>query len=223
MRPPAIEYVAVGSQEFQFTTALNYPKDELTGWEFEVRHAFDGAVEGLGVGANATLIDSEVDLTPFKIEQFALPGVAVDITSREMTNAPEHLFNLYTTYDLERTGTNLALFYTVQGDTLVEGAGIDNGNFVPSVFQNEYDTLNFSASQDLGDGLRLPFRAQHLTKDSTYARWAASRRFRAATLPQSLVYVALGFGRVPVSASQTSMANGMRFTVRATPSFVNRR
>ena len=159
----AIEYVAVGSQEFQFTTALNYPKGELTGWEFEVRHAFDGAVEGLGVGANATLIDSEVELTPFEIEQFALPGVAVDITSREMTNAPEHLFNLYTTYDLERTGTNLALFYTVQGDTLVEGAGIDNGNFVPSVFQNEYDTLNFSASQDLGDGLRLQFRAKNLT------------------------------------------------------------
>lgn len=159
----AIEYVAVGSQEFQFTTALNYPKGELSGWEFEVRHRFSGAAEGLGVGANATLIDSEVFLTPFEIEQFATPGVAVDLTSREMTNAPEHLYNLYTTYDLERTGTNLALFYTVQGDTLVEGAGIDNGNFVPSVFQREYDTLNFSASQDLGSGLRLKFQAKNLT------------------------------------------------------------
>jgi outer membrane receptor protein involved in Fe transport len=159
----AIEYVAVGSQEFQFTTALNYPKGELSGWEFEVRHRFDGAAEGLGIGANATLIDSEVFLTPFEIEQFATPGVAVDLTSREMTNAPEHLYNLYTTYDLEKTGTNLALFYTVQGDTLVEGAGIDNGNFVPSVFQREYDTLNFSASQDLGSGLRLKFQAKNLT------------------------------------------------------------
>ena len=35
-----------------------------------------------------------------------------------MTNAPEHLYNLYLTYDVPRIGTQIGLFYTVQGDTL---------------------------------------------------------------------------------------------------------
>jgi hypothetical protein len=40
-----------------------------------------------------------------------------------MTNAPEHLYNVFLTYDVRATGTQLGLFYTVQGDTLVAGAG----------------------------------------------------------------------------------------------------
>ena len=66
------------------------------------------------------------------------------MTTRDMTNAPEHLYNLYLTYDIAAAGTQFALFYTVQGDTLVAGAGQSHGNFVPSVYAKEYDTLNLT-------------------------------------------------------------------------------
>ena len=48
-----------------------------------------------------------------------------------MTNAPDHLYNLYLTYDLAATGTQLGAVLHRQGDTLVAGAGADDGNFVP--------------------------------------------------------------------------------------------
>ena len=83
-----------------------------------------------------------------------------------MTNAPEHLYNFYLTYDLASTGTQLALFYTVQGDTLVAGAGIANGRLVPSVYAREHDTLNLSITQKLGDHVRLQFQAKNLTNPS---------------------------------------------------------
>jgi outer membrane receptor for monomeric catechols len=80
-----------------------------------------------------------------------------------MTNAPEHLFNLYLTYDLERTGTQVSLFYTVQGDTLISGAGQSDGNFVPSIYALEYDTLNLSLTQKLGQHFKLQLQAKNLT------------------------------------------------------------
>lgn len=158
----AIEYVSAGV-DFQFTTALNYPKGELSGWEVEFRHQLDEFVEGLSLGANSTWIDSEVFLTQEEVDAFAAPGVEVDLTSRDMTNAPSSLLNLYATWDFEPTDTRVGLFYTVNGDTLVEGAGIDKGNFVPSVYQREIDTLNFSLTQGITDALSLRFQAKNLT------------------------------------------------------------
>ena len=57
----------------------------------------------------------------------------------------------------------MSLFYTVQGDTLVAGAGQANGNFVPSIFATEYDTLNFSFSQKLSEHVSLKVQAKNLT------------------------------------------------------------
>lgn len=160
-----IEYVQK-LVSFTYTTAENYPKGEINGWEFEVRQSighFWDALEGFSVGANATLIDSEVTLSGEEQEQFNLPGIQAPMTTRDMTNAPEHLYNLYLTYDLQATGTRLGLFYTVQGDTLITGAGQSDGNFVPSIYAREFGTLNLSVSQSLGDFVNLQFRAKNLT------------------------------------------------------------
>jgi outer membrane receptor protein involved in Fe transport len=46
---------------------------------------------------------------------------------------------------------------------LVAGAGQSVGNFVPSVYATQYDTLNLSASQKLGDHFRLQIQAKNLT------------------------------------------------------------
>jgi outer membrane receptor protein involved in Fe transport len=160
-----IEYVqrVVG---FTYTTPVNYPEGELSGYELEVRQSlghFWDSLDGFSVGANGTLIDSEVQLPDDEIAGFNLPNIQVPITSRDMTNAPDHLYNLYLTYDLPRTGSQVALFYTVQGDTLVAGAGQANGNFVPDVYAKEYATLNLSLAQKLGKYFKLEFKAKNLT------------------------------------------------------------
>jgi len=160
-----IEYVQRPT-DFTFTTPVNYPEGELTGFELEVRQdigRFVEALQGFSIGANGTLIDSEVTLPDSEVAELSNPGILAPITTRDMTNAPEYLVNLYGTYEIESTGTQVSLFYTLQGDTLVAGAGVDDGQFVPSVYANDYDTLNLSISQKLGKYFRLQFAAKNLT------------------------------------------------------------
>jgi outer membrane receptor for ferric coprogen and ferric-rhodotorulic acid len=118
--------------------------------------------EGISVGANATFINSRVYLPADESAGFGAPNVNAPISSRDMTNAPDHLFNFYTTYDLLESGTQFSVFYTVQGDTLIQGAGISNLSFVPSIYSKEYGTLNFAVSQQLTPRLRLMFQAKNV-------------------------------------------------------------
>ncbi|MAW60595.1 MAG: hypothetical protein CMJ94_07145 [Planctomycetes bacterium] len=158
-----IEYVQ-RAQPFDYTTPVNYPEGELSGYELEFRQDlgyWTESLEGFSMGANATFINSNVDLPQDEIDEFA--DVEVDLRDRDMTAAPEHLYNVFLTYDVPASGTQLALFYTMQGDTLVEGAGIADGNFIPSVYAKSYDTLNFSLTQPFGQYVRLRFQAKNLT------------------------------------------------------------
>lgn len=151
---------------FDYTTASNYPKGEMNGVELEARQDlghFSKRLEGVSLGANATIISSEVTLPDDEAAGFSLPNIAAPMTTRDMTNAPEHLFNVYATYDVPDWGTQIGLFWTLTGDTLVAGAAQSNGNFIPSVYATEYDTLNFSVSQKLGRFLTLQFQAKNLT------------------------------------------------------------
>ncbi len=160
-----IEYVQ-RLANFTFTTPRNYPHGELTGYEFDVRQRmgqFWDAAEGLSVGANATFINSEVTLPADEAEGFEQPNIQVSLDSRDMTNAPDHLYNLYMTYDVVPTAMQLAIFYTVQGDTLVAGAAQSLGNFVPSIYAKEVETLNVSVSQKLGKYFTLQLQGKNLT------------------------------------------------------------
>lgn len=158
-----IEYVQ-RLASFTYTTPVNYPKGTLSGWELEARQGLGelwDPLDGLALGANATIINSRVTLTDGEIEEFS--SLEVPMNSRDMTNAPHHLYNLYATYDLERTGSQFSLFYSFQGDTLVAGAGVSQGNFVPNVYAKEYGTLNLGFVQKLGQHVRLTIRAKNLT------------------------------------------------------------
>ena len=157
-----IEYIQVPA-DFNYTTARNYPEGRLHGYELELRQdigEYVDELQGVSLGLNATLIDSKVDLPRDEIN--ALASVQAPTSSRDMTNAPEYLLNLYSTWDVDER-TRLGLFYTLQGDTLVAGAGTDNNLFVPSVYAKEFGTLNFSASRAFDDGLKLEFKAKNLT------------------------------------------------------------
>ncbi|MEZ6194608.1 MAG: TonB-dependent receptor [Planctomycetota bacterium] len=163
-----IEYVKRVAS-FSYTTPVNYPKGRLTGVEVEFRQDLGvwlDELKGFSIGANATFISSRVDLPQDEIDDFAAPNLQVPITSRDMTNAPEHLYNIFITYDNEEWGTQVSLFYTVQGDTLVAGAGESGGNFLPSEYAKEFETLNFSLSQRIGEYFRLQFQAKNLTNPS---------------------------------------------------------
>ena len=160
-----IEYVQRISS-FDYTTAQNYPRGQMEGFEVEAREGLGhywNAVDGLAIGANATFLQSSVRLTDEEVIAFRSTELQVPMRSRDMTNTPEHLYNVFLTYDLPSTGTQVGLFYTVTGDTLVAGAGESNGNFVPSLYAVEYDRLNFSLSQQLGPHVRLSFGAKNLT------------------------------------------------------------
>lgn len=154
---------------FNYTTPVNYPKGRLSGYELEVRQGlgrFWEPLDGVAVGANATLIDSQVTLPDDEAAELAQAGVEAPMTERDMTNAPEYLLNTYLTYDFEPTRTQFGLFYTVQGDTLLAGAGQVNGNFVPSVYARTYDTLNLTVAQKLGRFFTLQLQAKNLTNPS---------------------------------------------------------
>jgi outer membrane receptor protein involved in Fe transport len=160
-----IEYVQRYSG-FIYTTAVNYPKGELDGYELEARQDighFSEALQGLSVGANATFISSEVTLPAAEAATFNDPAIKAPMSTRNMTNAPDHLYNLYLTYDLVSWGTTASLFYTVQGDTLTTGATTTLGNFVPNVYQKQFDTLNLTMSQKLWKNFVLQFQAKNLT------------------------------------------------------------
>jgi hypothetical protein len=159
-----IEYVQRNAG-FTYTTPMNYPEGVIDGIELEGRQKLDrfhDQLKGLSLGANATWISSEVTLPEEEAAQFDQPNIKAPMSKRDMTNAPNHLYNFFTTYDIEKTGTQLALFYTIQGDTLIAGAGQSNGKFIPSVYALEYSTLNFSASQKLGEIWKLTFQAKNL-------------------------------------------------------------
>jgi TonB-dependent receptor len=160
-----IEY-AQKISTFLYTTAINYPEGELSGYEFEFRQQlgrFWDPLEGLAVGANVTFIRSEVTLPDDEAAQFESPAIMAPMETRDMVNAPEYLYNLNLTYDIQKTGTQLGLFYTVQGDTLVAGAGVSgDGYYIPNVYAKEYGTLNFSISQKIGEHWKLGFKAKNL-------------------------------------------------------------
>jgi outer membrane receptor protein involved in Fe transport len=155
-------------QRFQaslfYTTPVNYPDGWLEGYELEVRQdlgRLSERLEGFSVGANATFIDSEVTLPTDEAAAFAAVGAPTP--DRAMTNTPEFLYNLNLTYESEKYGTRLGLFYTVRGDTLVEGGTALGGIYVPDVYEKQYGTLNFGVSQPIGEQTKLSLQVKNLT------------------------------------------------------------
>lgn len=151
---------------FDFISPTNYPEGEISGFEFEVRQdmsKFAGFMEGLQLGANATIIESEVTLPDD--EAASLARVNAEEKTRNATNAPEHLYNLYALYNFGKLGlpgTDAAVFYTVRGDTLVAGASALNSRYVPSVYETEFETLNAQITQNLGAGWKLKLQGKNL-------------------------------------------------------------
>jgi outer membrane receptor protein involved in Fe transport len=159
-----IEYVQRFQAALFYTTAVNYPEGWLEGYELELRQDLGRlweSLEGFSAGANATFIDSEVTLPDDEAAAFAAVGVPT--SHRDMTNTPEYLYNLNLTYESSKYGTRVGIFYTVRGDTLVEGGTALGRGYVPDVYEKEYGSLNIGVSQPIGESTKLSFQAKNLT------------------------------------------------------------
>jgi outer membrane receptor protein involved in Fe transport len=160
-----IEYIEKLAQ-YNFTTAVNYPSGRLEGVELEARQQlgrFWRPLDGLGVGANATWIDASVRRPESELDEFeALQGFRPRST-RDMTNAPEFLYNAFVTWDIEATKTSFGFFYTVTGDSLIQGPGPSNSFFVPATYETRYEQASVTLSQQLAKGVRLALAGRNLT------------------------------------------------------------
>ncbi|MBS3821731.1 MAG: TonB-dependent receptor, partial [Phycisphaerae bacterium] len=165
-----IQVVQQAQGQTNIVIPVNFPDGRIEGWEFEVRQnlgRFHDRLDGLMVGGNLTLLDTEVTMRQFEAEQLAAADVPV--RTIPMTNAPEHLYNLFLTYDYRDTGTQLSLFYTVRGDTLIASPGSnkvvggDPQFTVPAVYEKQFDTLNLTISQKIGEHISAKFSAKNLT------------------------------------------------------------
>ncbi len=177
-----IEYIEI-SLPFTFTKPLNFPRGTLSGYEVEARQDLGALWEplgGLALGANSTWIDATVRRPDDEIllfEQFQ--GVRPK-TTRDMLDAPDYLWNAYATYDVAATGSSFGVFYTVTGDTLIQGPGPGNVAYSPATYDRRYDNLTVTLRQQLGQGVQLSLAASNLTD--------ANRRqvYRSEFLPEDV-------------------------------------
>lgn len=160
-----IEYVEA-AQGFTFTKPVNYPRGKLAGWEAELRQDIGklwGPLTGMTLGGNSTWIDATVRRPDQEILQFEQFQGVRPSTTRDMTDAPDYLFNLFATYDIESTGTSFGAFYTLIGDKLLQGPGPSNNNFIPATYDKGFDNISLTFAQQLGRGCTLSFTCSNLT------------------------------------------------------------
>lgn len=159
-----IEYISFGASNRTFVQPVNYNSGTVEGIEVEARSDLGGwgrALAGLAVGFNFTYLDSEVKVP--EAEQKSLADFGLEEESRQLLGQPEYIGNLNLTYDNSESGTSVGVFFNAIGDVLVSGAarGLDGG--VPNVFEERYETLDFSVTQEVWEGAKFTFRAKNLT------------------------------------------------------------
>ena len=145
-----------------FITPVNYPEGRIDGVELEVRqHLGDwvGWAKGLTAGANAAFMESEV--TRPKAEYDSVKPFGGRRT-RRMAGQPDHLLGLNVMYDIEAWGTSLGLFFTRRGDALVTGDSVNGDRYIPMIFENTVDTLDFNLSQKIYKRWSLGFRVKNI-------------------------------------------------------------
>lgn len=161
-----IEYVEKVAL-YSFTTAVNFPSGKLRGIEVELRQSLGKLwepLDGVTVGGNSTWLDAKVRVPDEELDEFeALQGVRPS-GSRDMTNAPDYLWNLFATWDFAPTKTSFGVFYTVTGDTLIQGPGPSDDFLVPATYRTRYDSLTASVAQPLSSNVRLSVSAKNLTE-----------------------------------------------------------
>lgn len=157
-----IELISFAVASSVLIQPVNYQHGQVSGLELEARASFAGLgswAHGLAGGTNFTWIDSEVDV-PLE-EQESLAAYALGQETRRLLGQPKYLFNANLTWDGKHTA--LGLFYNYVGETLRTGAARGPEDGIPNVFEKPRDTLDFTASQELGH-FRIGLKAKNLLR-----------------------------------------------------------
>jgi len=131
----------------------NAPGAYNLGGEVEFRNHFgfiDPLLMDLYLGGNFAYIESQVDLGEGG-------GVATS-EERPLEGQSPYVLNLILGYDNPDLGTSVAVLYNIIGERIVEVGS----QSAPDVYEEPYNQLDFVASQTLGSGFSLKFKAKNI-------------------------------------------------------------
>lgn len=128
------------------------------GIELDFRKSFDfiaDALEDLYVAGNATWVYSRIELDDEGIQTSS---------KRALQGQSPYVINAIIGYDNVDWGTDFALLYNVYGKRIstVGAQGGQGTEGLPDVFEMPFHQLDFVASQKLGAGFKLGFKAKNL-------------------------------------------------------------
>ncbi len=141
-------------------TPQNVEEGEVYGMEFEFRRSLEflsPRLENFSIGANFSLIESQVSIPAPELESIRLldPDAA---DTRDLLGQSPYLVNFDTTYSNSGTGTSLTLSFNVAGERL----SLVTDGALPDVYEQPAPLLNLIFSQRIGNRWTLNLNARNL-------------------------------------------------------------
>ena len=149
--------------EKQYVTAnrqvqyRNRDKATVYGLELEGRKNLEilsRHLKNYSAGGNFTYVVSEVNVTPFEYEY------TIGNDSRPLAGQSPYIFNFDVSYNNDRSGTIVSLFYNIFGPRLAVVGSSSPAR--PNAFEQPVATLDLTISQRLTDHWKLKFSAKNL-------------------------------------------------------------
>jgi TonB-dependent receptor len=191
-----IELISFSAANRSFIQPVNYEKGRAQGAEIEARTGLDllgRFFSRLTVGVNATWMDTEVDLP--QSERDSLAAFGLDQPTRRLQGQPEMVANANVVYDNENSGTSIGVFYNLNGETLISGAGRGTTDGTPDVFDESYDTLDTSISQLFLKRMTVTLRVKNVltpTRASVYRTPDGQEAIKSERATPMLIGVGVG-------------------------------
>lgn len=140
----------------------NVKKGKLYGVEFEIRKRLDQIfpfMSNFQVGANLTLVHSEVDIDEKEIIELKASGF--NATTRPLLGQSPYVINTDLTYNNLNTGTRLTLLFNRSGERLAFNAEAAT----PDIYERPRDVLDFTMSQKLFNNINLKLAVKNILND----------------------------------------------------------
>lgn len=157
-----IEKVLIGDNAS--TSWANASRATVRGLELEWRKQLDFAWHKLSdfrIGGNLSLIHSEVKLTEAELAAVRNidPGAA---DTRQLQGQSPYLVNLEFSYEREKSGTAVSVFYNRYGERLAQVSRLN----APNVFEVPRTTVDATLSQRIWRGISFKAAARNITESA---------------------------------------------------------
>lgn len=155
--------------------------------EFRQRLTFVArSLQNFVLNGNLTVLDSRVEMTQEEFEsrqRVSRTGETVSST-RDLQGQAPYLINAGIAYDNDQQGTEIGLYYNVQGETLTYTGIADR----PDIYTVPFHGLNLTANKTLGkeDNMRLTLKVNNLLGDKremVYKNYNAEDQFFQSLSP----------------------------------------